>query len=205
MPYTWPTMEMKILANLKEKRKFIRHKLEEYLSDVGFPDDGYELTCTCTNASGFVANINAFCEGADRLIEEWDIVSGDFADEVQDMYPNIRLEISTRNSSADLDDIDEDGGEVFKSRVDNPSIDGDDDTDSDTDQYEDEGLNIADDDELLYFTDEYSMSDSDIDDLTLSDALKNIYEEELNDCYIPSEEDLEEFGFYDEDEDRRSY
>lgn len=196
-------MGVRILANLKEKKKYIRHKLEEYLSDVGFPDDGYELTCTCTYSSGFVANINAFCAGADRLLEEWDLVSGDFADEVQDMYPDIRVEVGVRNVSEEADDVDEDGGEVFKSSTHNTS--DDEDTDSDTDQYEEEGLNISDDEDLLYFTDEYSVDDPGIDDLTLKDVLNTLYDEDMADGYIPSEEDLEEFGFYDEDEDRRSY
>lgn len=193
------------MASLKEKKKFVRAKLEEYLSDVGFPEDGYELTCNCTMAAGFVANINAFCTSADRLIEEWELVAGDFVDEVQDMYPELRVEISTRNVSEDIDDIDEDGGEVFKSTV--PKSDDDaDETDSEADQYEEEGLSIAEDDDELYFTDEYGVDDPGIDDLTLKDVLNSIYDDDINDSgYIPSEEDLEEFGFYDEDEDRRSY
>lgn len=203
MPYTWPIMGVRTLATLKEKKKHIRAKLEEYLGDVGFPDDGYELNCTCTYASGFVASINAFCVGADRLLEEWDLVSGDFADEVQDMYPDTRVEISVSNVSEEVDDVDEDGGEVFKTS--HKSSDDDEDIDSDTDQYEEEGLNISDDDDLLYFTDEYSVDDPNIDDLTLKDVLNTMYDEDMNDGYIPSEEDLEEFGFYDEDEDRRSY
>lgn len=199
-------MTVRILATLKEKKKFIRGKLEEYLGDVGFPDDGYELNCTCTYSSGFVANVNSFCSGSARLIEEWELVAGDFADEVQDMYPNIRVEIVVSDVSEAADDVDEDGGEVFKSFTRNTSEvdDADQDADEDADQYED-GLSIYDDDDL-YFTDECGVDDPALDDLTLKDVLNTMYDDEdIGGGYIPSEEDLEEFGFYDEDEDRRGY
>lgn len=190
------------MASLREKKKFITSKLEEYLSDVGFPDDGYELSATCRYSNGYVATINTFCTGSDRLIEEWELVAGDFADEIQDAYSDMRVEINMRNVSADLDDIDEDGAEVF--RTSNNKSSDEDDEDSEVDQYEEEGLSIASDDDVLYFTDEYGVDDPAIDDLTLRDVLNSTFEDDEV-GYIPSEEDLEEFGFYDEDEDRRSY
>lgn len=168
-------------------------RLEEYLSDVGFPSDGYEITASMPRNRGFIANVSVFCSGADRFIKEWELVSEDFAEEAQDILGDSRrIEITVRDVSPDADDYDEDGAEVYRKPCNSPDDeDLDDDLDSEEIQYEEEGLSVAYDESELNFNDDYSVDDEAIDDLTLKRILNSLSEDDDYD-YVATDDEWED-------------
>lgn len=167
--------------------------LNEYLTDVGFPADGYEVSASLLHNKGFTATVSVFCGGADRFIKEWELVSEDFAEEAQDILGgNRRIEVIVRDVSPDIDDYDEYGAEVYRKPSKSSEDDEvEDDLDSEEDQYEEEGLNVAYDESELNFSDEFSVDDESIDDLTLKRVLESLAEDDEDD-YIATDDEWED-------------
>lgn len=176
------------MGNKQLKHELVT-KLNEYLTDVGFPPDGFEIVANLSNTRGYNATVTVFCSGADRLIKEWELVSEDYADEAQDMLTGCqRVEVTLKDVSPDSEDFDTDGVEVYRTSA--KDTDEDDDLDSEEEQYEEEGLSIAYDESELGFNDDFS--DDAIDDLTLKDILNSIDDEDDID-YNASDEEWEDF------------